>query len=351
MVLVTESVERETIERKIQTYLEARQAGVAFLLRHQNMDGSIGPVEKGLYYSRIPWVLAVAGETVPAMRLVEWLRRHMLTADGELAGERSPNQGANESANTYAETCLAYGAHLLRQFDVAQRTMRFALRFQDSDTGGIYMDRRHLGPDGPQLLYLTCQFGMSALITGHRDAAERAGQWLQRVWEAQPELPKRLYTIYTRAQGLVREVPTGADRRHYINESQDVQQMHYNGGIAAAFLVRLYLATADRQWLDLARCYQAFSMESTEQQFEVMQVCKSGWGGALLYATTQEPQYRDWTIKLGDWFVAHQLADGHWTNSHYIDPNPPLQSQLSTTAEFINHLDCIAGALATGLVE
>ncbi|MGH2560285.1 MAG: hypothetical protein ACRDJH_14575 [Thermomicrobiales bacterium] len=339
-----------TVEHKIRAYLDARRAGVAYLLRHLNADGSIGPVERGVYYYRVPWVLAISGETVPATRLIAWIRRHMLTPEGEFAGAPSPDGAANSSANTYAETCLAYGAHLLRQFDVAKSAMRFALRFQDPETGGIFMDRQRLGPDDPQILYLTCQFGMSALVTGQYAAAESAGQWVKRLWEAQPELPDRLYTISTRAGGLATAVPTEADRRHYVNESQEVREMHYNGGIAAAFLTRLYQATGDASWLDLARQYQSFSMNSTERQFEVMQVCKSGWGSALLYLVTGEPLYRDWTVTMGDWFVANQHADGHWENSRYVAPDSPLESNLATTAEFVNHLDCIAGALAAGSV-
>jgi hypothetical protein len=337
-------------EDKVQTYLDARRAGVEYLLRHLNDDGSIGPVEQGIFYYRVPWVLAISGETVAAMRLTAWIERHMLTDDGEFAGTASPDEYSRRQANTYAETCLAYGAHLLRRFDVADRAMRFALRFQDPETGGVYMDRERLGPDDPQLLYLTCQFGMSALVTGHQAAAVAAGEWLARLWDAQPELPDRLYTIYTRDGGLATEVPDGADRRHYVNESQNVREMHYNGGIAAAFLSRLYLATHDPRWLSLARHYQAFSMNSTERQFEVMQVCKSGWGGALLYLITGEPLYRDWTMKMGDWFVANQHPDGHWENSKYIVPDAPLRSNLGTTAEFINHVDCIAGALAARAV-
>lgn len=343
--------ESKALEGKIQTYVQSRRSGVEFLLKHMNADGSIGPVEKGVFYARVPWVLAVSGETVAATRLVDWIRRNMLTPAGEVAGSASPNNGANELSNTYAETCLAYGAHLLRHFDVARQAMSFALRFQDPETGGVFMDRTRTGANGPQLLYLTCQFGMSALVTGHRAPAEAAGHWLKRLWEAQPELPNRLYTVYIRSGGLALQVPEGADPRHYINESQQIQQMHYNGGIAAAFLTRLYLATGDGQWLDLAREYQAFSMNSTEGQFETMQVCKSGWGSALLYVATKEPLYRDWAVKLGDWFVDNQYSDGHWENSHYIDPNPPLHKNLTVTAEFINHMDCISGSLATGSAE
>ena len=92
-------------------------------------------------------------------------------------------------------------------------------------------------------------------------------------------------------------------------------------------------------------------MSSTERQFEVMQVCKSAWGGGLLYAATKEPTYRDWTIRMGDWFVANQNDDGHWENSHYLDPHPLLPSNLAITAEFIVHVDTIVGALSSGLVQ
>jgi hypothetical protein len=341
----------QTIERKIESFVEARRKGAAFLLRHQNGDGSLGPVDQGIFYYRVPWALAVCGESGAAMRVLEWIRRHMLTPEGEVSGAASPNAGASRQANTYAETCLAFGAQLLRQYDVAQQAMRFAQRFQDPVTGGVYLDRERTGSDDPQILYLICQLGMSALMTGHRESAEAAGHWLQRLWAAQPELPERLYTIWTRAGGLATEVPAGADRRHYVNESQDVRQYHYNGGMAAAFLVQLYHATGDESWLDLARRYQAFSMGSTERQFEVMQVCKSAWGSSLLYVATSEPLYRDWTLRLGDWFVTNQYDDGHWGNTPYLVPQPALPSNLAITAEFIVHLDTIVGALSSGLAH
>jgi hypothetical protein len=341
----------QTMESKVESFGESRRKGAAFLLRHQNRDGSVGPVEKGIYYSRVPWALALCGETGPAMQVTEWIRRHMLTPDGEVAGSASPNAQANRQANTYAESCLAYGAQLLRQYDVARKAIGFALRFQDPETGGVYQDRQRTGPSDPQIVYLTCQLGMSALLTGHQASAESAGRFLQRLWAAQPELPERLYTIYTRSGGLATRVPDGADRRHYVNESQDVRQYHYNGGMAAAFLVRLYLATGESLWLDLARQYQSFSMSSTARQFEVMQVCKSAWGGGLLYSATREPIYRDWTTRMGDWFVANQYGDGHWENSHYVNPNPPLHNNLAITAEFVVHVDTIIGALSTGLAE
>jgi hypothetical protein len=341
-----------SLDESIATFELARRRGVAFLLEHMNADGSIGPVSNGLYYYRVPWALALSGETAPAMRVTEWIRRHMLTAEGEVAGSASPNGGSNRGANTYAETCLAYGAHLLRQYDVARRAISYGLRFQDAVDGGVYMDVERTGPDDPQILYLTCQLGMSALITGHLESALSAGQFVQRLWDAQPGLPGRLYTIWTRNGGLQTAVPDNeTQRRIYVTESQQIRQMHFNGGIAAAFLSRLHLATGDAAWLETARAYQAFSMHSTERQFETKQVCKSAWGGGLLATITHDPRYLDWTARMGSWFVAEQDHDGSWTNTPYLSPNPQISDRIVITAEFVVHLDTIVGALAASSVQ
>lgn len=345
--MVSATTTTPSLETRIKTYEAARRRGIEFLLRHSRADGEIGPVAERVTYYRVPWALMLGGETGAASRLLGWIEEHGLGADGEFHGGHPWSAAANPALNTYRETCLAYGAQLLRRFDLARRAMAFALPFQDPTTGGIYMDRERTGPDGSQLLFITCQFGMSALITGHLEAALGAGRWLQQLWAAQPALPDRLYTVWTRAGGLATSPLVGDDSRHYVNESQEVLQLHYNGGIAAAFLTPLFMRTADQTWLDLARAYQAFSMSSTERQFETKQVCKSAWGAGLLWLATRDPLYLAWATRLGDWFTAEQVEDGHWDNTVQLDPASPLHHQIEVTAEFVVHLDTIIAALAT----
>jgi hypothetical protein len=49
---------------------------------------------------------------------------------------------------------------------------------------------------------------------------------------------------------------------------------------------------------------------------------------------------------MGDWFAAEQEADGRWSNTRYLDPDPPVQHQIELTAEFVVHLDTLVAALA-----
>jgi hypothetical protein len=337
----------QDMRHKIALHERARRRGVDFLLANVKADGEVSRDFPRITYYRVPWALAVSGETEAAHRTLTWIEKHALSAEGEFHGGVTWTREANRAFNTYPETCLAYGAHLLRRFDVARRAMAWAARFQDPETGGVFMDRDRLGAGDPQLLFLTAQFGMSAVVAGRLDLALRAGGWLRRLWEAQPGLPARLYCVWSRAGGLATTAPAGEDARHYVNESQEVRQFHYNGGIAAACLAHLFMATGDREWLDLARAYQRFSMESTPRQFEVKQVCKSAWGAGLIALPTGDNGYRDWLVRMGDWFAAEQEADGRWSNSRYLDPNPPIQHQIEATAEFVVHLDTLIGALGS----
>lgn len=333
-------------QRRLQQFDGSRRAGVQFLLRHVHHDGSVPQAPGRVTIYRVPWALAVGGESAAAHRVLDWIEREGLGDDGEFHGGIERDRAANHTFNTYPETCLAYGAHLLRRFDIARSAMGFARRFQDPVTGGVFMDREMLGDDGPQLLFLTCQYGMSAAMTGDVEPAIRAAIWLENLWSNQPKVPERMFTVWTRNDGLVTTVPEGEDSRHYVNESQEERQFHYNGGIAAAFLGQLYLVTGNSRWLDLAREFQEFSMESTPRQFETRQVCKSAWGATQLAFATGEDRYLQWLERMGEWFVSIQESDGHWTNSPYIDPDPPVEAQIEVTAEFVIHMDALVSALA-----
>jgi hypothetical protein len=334
------------LDQNIAIYEETRRKGAAFLLANIAPDGEVaGSGRPRVSYYRLPWALQVCGETAAAMRVLDWIERTRLGEDGRFNAAVAWDPIANRTVNTYPETILAYGATLLRRFDIARRAMAFASQFQDADTGGVFMNREETGANGRQLLFLTCQYGMTATITGRIDEAVKVGEWLERLWQAQPELPERLYTIWTRGGGLATDVPDGENRRHYINESGDIRQYHYNGGIAAACLAHIFMATGDDRWLTLARAYQRFSMETTPGQFETRQVCKSAWGSSLIVLASGDATYTPWLLKMGNWFTGGQEADGHWNNTPYLDPDPPLAHQIEATAEFVVHLDSLIGAL------
>jgi hypothetical protein len=325
---------------------ESKRRGVDFLLDHIAADGSIADATGGrVTWYRFPWALAVAGETAAAFSVLSRIEQTGLDADGAFHGGLKRDPDANKTTNTYAETILAYGAVLLRRLDIARRAMDFAGRYQDASSGGIYMDRDRAGAGDSQLLFPTAQFGMSAVMTGRLDVARKTGEWFTRLWDAQPELPERLYTIWA-GDGLMTTIPQDIQRRQVVQEAQQPLQLFYNGGISASFLTQLFMATGEDRWLDYARRYQQFSMDSCPEQFETKQVCKSAWGSGLLYLATGDERYVPWIARMGAWFADGQETDGGWSNTKAIEAEPPLRHRLEITAEFVVHLDTVIAALS-----
>ena len=82
-------------------------------------------------------------------------------------------------------------------------------------------------------------------------------------------------------------------------------------------------------------------MAATEAQFRHLAVCKSGWGSALLWQTTGDEVFLDWTYRMGDW-----LRDGAGAIRCVAAPLvPETPDGIEATLEFTMHLDTILGAL------
>jgi len=226
---------------------------------------------------------------------------------------------------------------MLQRFDIVRPGTRRLLQWQDADTGGLWHVWDQRTAQGEQEIFPTAQGGMTFILTGELEAARKAGQWFKRLRAAQPDFEHKLYAVWTRAGGLMTQVP--ADKVElYVTRKDLPWQHHFNGGIAAAFLAELYLATGEEEWLDLAREYQRFSMTSDACIFQSMQTCKSGWGAGLLWLATREPQYREWAARMAEWFCANQFADGHWENTKYWTPKPTTSINVEITAEFVMHV-------------
>ena len=80
----------------------------------------------------------------------------------------------------------------------------------------------------------------------------------------------------------------------------------------------------------------------TAAQFAYPAPCKSSWGSSLLWQITGDEAYRDWTLRMGDWYLARQEAGGWW---HPL-VEQTLGDVVEITLEFVMHLDTLIGALA-----
>ena len=331
----------EIKKEKLKEYGEARRKSSEWLLKHINEDGSIGDPREGFFFYRAPWAFVITGETEAANAICGWIRRNMVTPERTIEG---PYRVVND-AYAYRNSAFIIGAHLSLNYDLSYGLMPDLLSWQDPVSGAFGNDRLEDGSKSDDMdLPYACGPGFACVVMGRLDAARAVYRHLQRLYDVQTELPNRFYYTWSRAKQTPVTEFSEEKQLWYIVENQVARKQRWTiGGIAAGFLCRLYLAEPRPEYLELARKYQAFSMNSTERQFDYGQVCKSSWGSSLLYEITGEEQYLSWTYKMGDWYVTNQNAEGYW---HWDDMDT-LGAHIHAAFEFVMHLNTLIGGLAS----
>lgn len=328
----------------IQRLMDARQRGVAWVKAHVEANGRVAGWERRTTYARVPWMACVAGETALAHRVLDWIDSHALAADGDLRASVAQSPFASHRV-TYHRTVIAYGAHLAGRYDLSHRIMRWVQTFQDPVTGGYWGSR-----GDPATVEQTSDAAGQALITqllvGNIEAARRAGEFLVRLWELQPDRERVFYNHYSHAQGLITEFESPKHRYQGAIYADRPGQFFLVAPIAAMALARLYLALPDERYLTTARAYQHFARHNTRDQHPDAMVYLGGCGAAWLYIATGTAEYRADILDVAEQFLTHQQPDGHWYVPPHIDPDQSIVNATLVTVEWVIHLDWLIAALA-----
>ena len=293
------------------------------------------------HYYRVPWALALTGHRAEAAAVLSWVERNALEENGDLRPQA--RIGFELAWSSYPLANLATGAWHLERYDTALRIARRLRAYQHPEAGGAFAAHPDHRENERQDLFPTAQLGMTGLTTGQMDLACGAYRWMQTVWNAQPELPDRLYTATNGAELITNVAGDSNLAWQAVTDFTQPRQAFYNPGIAAAFLGRYSMATGDQSALDLARNYLELTVKGTDAQFDhtdSVQVCKFAWGSSVLLEATGERQFFDHAARMGRWFLDAQNEDGSWDNSPFLmDRAGHHQSvRVEITAEFVQHL-------------
>jgi len=325
----------------------AADRGVEWLVARIGADGHPGAGH--CHYYRIPWALALSGRRSEAAAVLTWVERTGLQANGDLRAEA--RGGFTNRWASYPIAILASGAWHLERYDTAMRlSNRLGAAYQDPETGGAYAAHPDHRTDARQDLFPTSQLGMTGLTTGNLDLAHGAYRWLQNLFDAQPDLPTRLYSATNGAELIT---DTGDDAElawQVVTDFTQPRQAFYNPGIAAAFLGRYAMATGAGDAIRLAEAYIDLTTQGTEAQFDYtdsVQVCKFAWGAAVLLEATGNPAYMGHLRRMAPWFVAAQNPDGSWNNSPFLMERGGDSDaiRVEVTAEFVQHLTSLVTAV------
>jgi hypothetical protein len=338
------------VSRGMRRFRDARNLGADYLAGIQREDGSFEGAENGAgAYWGIPIALFVGGHSNAANRLFGWIRKNAFTADGDI-GPSPGRPGLYHYA--YEKSWLIEAAHRLAQFDLSQKGMDFMQRFWDPESGGFYSSPSERSADTKMDLWVTSGCARAALYTGRLDVARGAARWMKALMEAQPNYPKQLYTVYSRAKGLYTEPDTRGDdvsrmlawppdTRYVLNQDATRDQTFYHPGICGGFLARLYQSTGEEEWLELSKEYMRFADGANDYLFRILRAGKTGWAAAVLYTITGEQKYKDMTVRIGDNIIALQSEEGYWSGALEKTDTP----SINLSAEMVVWLDEIYQAV------
>jgi hypothetical protein len=320
---------------------DSRARATRWLLDHVDDDGTpVGAADRN-GWARVPWALAMVGEREAGAAVLSWAERNAL--DDEFDFREGPARP--EFVPVYPLAHLAYGAWLLERYDTALGIMGRLRKYQNPETGGATP-----GPPSPgakQDVICTAQLGVTALVMGQHDVAEGVFEWLSRLFEAQPELPERLYLAWD--DGLVTDIAPDAAFMSVVDFTKE-KQAYFNPGMAAVFLAGYAMQNADDRALELGRRFLQLNIDGTPRQFDDLdsvQICKFGWGAAAMLQVERTNTYLDDVVRMAEWFIERQAEDGTWAPSTFMAPEPDDVDKLVKTAEHLMELTVISTALAS----
>lgn len=297
----------------IEEYDKALEKAGEFLRTQQNPDGSVKGIELDTFWGYYSQPLALLGtgsskDWNSANRCIDYIKSKFLDSDGSLKVVTETRWKEKIVAgDLYAASYLIRGASLRERFDVASPAVKYLLRFQDKESGGIFYrieNRRFIDPS------VTANGGIGMILTGHLKEAEMAGQFFVRLHTLQPNLEEGYLTIWDAKE---KKLLTGSENLNDVPDStltpenKNNVNAYWDAGYIMVFMTYLYHIAGNKRYLRVAQ--ELFDAVSNYKGFK-LHVWKTPWACARLYQTTREQKYLDVAITMANRIVSLQQSDG-----------------------------------------
>lgn len=287
------------------------------------------PVPEGLAgYHKVPYALALSGQSVRATRLCAWIAANGLNDEGDL-GAAFGRQGPLVHYYHYGNAWVIAGAQRLGQFGLSIPAWGFLSSLQHPVTGGFLTAGPDASLDDEQDMLGTAAAGLAALYMGQEDVAVAAGRFLVELWDTQPAAGARLYMSVRRGNEHVR-VYEGIDEQ-YVFAIGEAGQWYFVPGLAAGVLVRLWEVTGDDSFMRVAQDLLGLCEMGAADRYTAPQSGFFGWAAAILFAATGNVNYQRIATAVLAAHIERQNSDGSW-----LEPSLPSDlpsSRLDATAE------------------
>lgn len=226
----------------------------------------------------------------------------------------------------YSNGWLISGLQKLGAYDMVNKAMPFVLSFQDPRHGGFYYacDPQTMTVDRSLMdSSSTSSAGMACLMCGRMAEARRAGDFILRLLELQPQPDTYFFSCMKADGSLHTDVfasenqwdPNSRKQKCLSAKADGGSELTWLIGKPTKFLTRLYTATGEQKYLDGARRTFAFFHKLDKNAWTNYASCKTMWAGAELYRLTGEPAFAETAIRILDYYCDTQVASGAWVHT------------------------------------
>jgi hypothetical protein len=302
------------MDARLERYRAAGLKAVEFQLTHQQPDGAF--TWEGFprdAYHKQPYSWSVAGYLAAAHKLLNWVKANTLLPDGQLR---------DYNGDVYKLSWFFQGAHRMGRFDISHPAMGFLLSTQ-TPCGGF----PHFPKDKLLRVLPSAWMGVSALYFGRLEIARKVGEWCVHVLDQQRD-ESRFYYCTTREGNLA---TSEVDPRAAFVDLTKPRQCYWEIGLPWLLMGRLYQATAEAKYLELAKRFFDLHLRCQKDAFCHTGSGKSSLAAAVHYLNTGDPRARDAVYTFCDYLVETQHPEGGWR-----PPSAPdqLLYYIDAAAEF-----------------
>ena len=251
----------------------------------------------------------------------------------------------------YSNGWLIAGLQKLGAYEIVQKGLEFVLKFQDPTYGGFYNTFDATTKTIGQSLIdssSTSSAGLACLATGRMEEARRAGDFILRLLEMQPEPDKYFFSCMKKDGTVHADVfgnedawaSEGRKQKCLSTQADGCSELTWLIGKPTKFLARLYTATAEEKYLDGARTAFYFFHKLHENAWTNYASCKTMWAGAELYRQTGEKVFAQTAIRILDYYCDTQSPSGSWVHKLWYEDSSSqtLAWSADITFEYIGEI-------------
>lgn len=307
---------------------KGRQAIARCLKWAQEHEDEISSIADLNAHYKAPYFYSVLGDPIRGRRYADMMAKRYLQPDGdfrtgkyERGWDKLPCSPANRYI--YPNGWIVVGLRRLGFYNTAQKGIDFVKRFQSSELGGFY-SRFDIASGTVNERYLdsssTSSAGLALLSCGYTGDACRAGDFILKLLDAQPDMERFYYSSWDAERGIMTDVWGDEDQNSIRGRKQfclsaeaDARsELTWLIGKPMKFLAKLYDQTADGKYLEGAIKLFDFFHKIEEGKWYNLASCKIMWAGAELYRHTGDRRFAETTEKILENFCKRQDHTGTW---------------------------------------